>query len=393
MEGFSLVVVAAGRGERAGGDSPKQYRRLGGRMVWEWSALLAESLFAEGIVRQVVFVVPPGDEPLFGEKLSAFSCPFSVTAGGAERNDSVLNGLRCATGDFVLVHDGARPFAGKMLCRRVMEAVTEDRGIVPLLPVSDALKKEETAGCFQPFPREGLFLTQTPQGFPKDKLIRALCSHGEGAKDEGEAWIRAGHDLGVVAGDRSNTKITWPEDFVLGENRFQKTFRTGIGYDIHPLVPGRRFILGGVAFPGFPLGFRGHSDGDPLVHALCDAILGGSGLGDIGTLYPASDMKYKGISSLVLLEDVARRASSAGWCLEWADCVVIAQEPRLSSRLQDMVRAMEQALPPEWRNRIHLKAKSGEGEGAVGNCCSVICHAAATLSACGLRREELDERR
>jgi 2C-methyl-D-erythritol 2,4-cyclodiphosphate synthase len=104
-------------------------------------------------------------------------------------------------------------------------------------------------------------------------------------------------------------------------------------------------------------------------------------------------MKYKGISSLVLLEDVARRASSAGWCLEWADCVVIAQEPRLSSRLQDMVRAMEQALPPEWRNRIHLKAKSGEGEGAVGSCCSVVCHAAATLSACRLRREELDERR
>lgn len=393
MDGFSLVVVAAGRGERAGGDAPKQYRRLGGRMMWEWSALLADNLFAAGAAREVVFVVPAGDEPLFSEKLSAFSCPFSVTAGGAERKDSVLNGLRCAKGDFVLVHDGARPFASTGLCLRVMESVTEERGIVPLLPVSDALKKEETTGVFQPFPREGLFLTQTPQGFPTEKLVRALRSHGEGAKDEGEAWIRAGHDLGAVPGDRSNTKITWPEDFALGESRLRRTFRTGIGYDIHPLVPGRRFTLGGVVFPDFPLGFRGHSDGDPLVHALCDAILGGAGLGDIGTLYPATDLKYKDMSSLVLLEDTARRASSAGWSLEWADCVVIAQEPRLSSRLQDMVRTMEQVLPAEWRKRVHLKAKSGEGEGAVGNCSSVICHAAATLSACGLKQEELQERR
>jgi 2-C-methyl-D-erythritol 4-phosphate cytidylyltransferase/2-C-methyl-D-erythritol 2,4-cyclodiphosphate synthase len=386
MEDFSLVVVAAGRGERAGGEAPKQYRSLGGRMVWEWSALLAEKLFAAGAVREAVFVVPAGDEPLFSERLSEFSFPFSVTAGGAERHDSVLNGLGCANGEYVLVHDGARPFADSALCRRVMVSVTGERGIVPLLPVSDALKKEEE-GILRPFPREGLFLTQTPQGFPREKLEQALRSHGKGARDEGEAWIRAGYELGSVEGDRRNMKITWPEDFALAESRFQLSFRTGIGYDIHPLVPGRRFILGGVLFSDFPLGFRGHSDGDPLVHALCDAILGGSGLGDIGTLYPASDMKYKNIPSLLLLEDAARRASSAGWFLEWADCVVIAQEPRLSSRLQDMVKAMENALPSGWKNRLHLKAKSGEGEGAAGNCCSVICHVAATLS---IRELKLD---
>jgi 2-C-methyl-D-erythritol 4-phosphate cytidylyltransferase/2-C-methyl-D-erythritol 2,4-cyclodiphosphate synthase len=390
MEGFSLVVVAAGRGERAGGDSPKQYRGLGGRMMWEWSALLAEKLFASGAVREAVFVVPAGDESFFSGRLLGYAFPFSVTAGGAERNDSVLNGLRCAKGDYVLVHDGARPFADEALCRRVMASVTEKKGIVPLLPVSDALKKEEE-GILRPFPREGLFLTQTPQGFPREKLEQALRSHGKGARDEGEAWILAGYELGSVEGDRRNMKITWPGDFDLGESRFQKSFRTGIGYDIHPLVPGRRFILGGVLFPDFPLGFLGHSDGDPLVHALCDAILGGAGLGDIGTLYPASDMKYKGISSLVLLKDSARRASSEGWSLEWADCVVIAQEPRLSSRLQEMVKTMGNVLPSGWKNRVHLKAKSGEGEGAAGNCCSVICHAAATLSIRELKRDELQD--
>ncbi len=377
---FSLVIVAAGRGERAGGNGPKQYRMLGGRMLWEWSALLAEKLVAADFVRDVVFVVPPGDECLFTEKLSDYSFPFSVTAGGEQRKDSVVKGLRCAKGEYVLVHDGARPFADPELCVRVMASVTDNRGAVPLLPVSDALKREEKNGTFQPFPREGLFLTQTPQGFQKNKLEKALLSHGNGAKDEGEAWVLAGYDLAAVDGDRRNMKITWPEDFALGESRFQRSFRTGIGYDVHPLVPGRRFILGGVHFPDFPLGFRGHSDGDPLVHALCDAILGGVGLGDIGNLYPASDMKYKNISSLLLLEDAAGRVSSAGWSLEWADCIVIAQEPRLGSCLQDMIKAMEAVLPPCWKNRLHLKVKSGEREGAVGNCCSVICHAAATLS-------------
>jgi 2-C-methyl-D-erythritol 4-phosphate cytidylyltransferase/2-C-methyl-D-erythritol 2,4-cyclodiphosphate synthase len=360
-------------------------------MLWEWSARLAEKLFAGGVISDAVFVAPAGDEPLFSGKLSGYSFPFSVTSGGAERNDSVLNGLQCAKGEYVLVHDGARPFADEALCRRITASVTGRKGIVPLLPVTDALKKEE-AGTLRPFPREGLFLTQTPQGFPREKLEQVLRSHGKGARDEGEAWIRAGHELGSVEGDRRNMKITWPEDFDLGESRFRRTFRTGIGYDIHPLVPGRRFVLGGVFFPDFPLGFQGHSDGDPLVHAFCDAILGGAGLGDIGTLYPASDRKYKNIQSLLLLEDAARRVLSAGWSLEWADCVVIAQEPRLSSRLQEMVKTMGNALPSGWKNRVHLKAKSGEGEGAVGNCCSVVCHVVATLSIRELERDVLPEK-
>lgn len=380
MRTFSLVVAAAGRGERAGSGLPKQYRTLGGRMLWEWSAFLAEELFAGGDILEAVFVAPPGEEALFEEKLALFSCPHTTVAGGVQRNDSVLNGLRHAKGEYVLIHDGARPFASTDLCRHVMARVSADAGAAPLLPQSDALKKEDGAGGFYPVSRDGLFITQTPQGFHRELLIEALADHGTGAKDEGEAWVKAGRRLEAVRGEAGNVKITWPEDFVLAESRFQRTFRTGLGYDIHPLAPGRRFILGGVDFPDFPLGFIAHSDGDPLVHALCDAILGGAGLGDIGTIFPASDVKYKNISSLLLLQDVARRAAARGWTLEWADCVVIAQRPRLAERLESMAAAMDGVLPDSWRGRLNIKAKSGEGEGAPGRCESVICHAAATLS-------------
>lgn len=381
MAGFSLVVVAAGRGERAGGEIPKQYRLLGGRMLWEWSALLAEELFQAGDIAEAVFVAPPGDEAVFGEKLARLSCPCKLAPGGAERNESVINGLRMAKEEYVLVHDGARPFAGADLCRRVMAGVKDDTGVVPVLPLSDALKKEDGSGGVLPFPRDGLFSTQTPQGFHRLMLEEALEAWGEGAKDEGEAWFRSGRRLEAVRGGGENMKLTWPEDFALAEGRFQRTFRTGFGYDVHPLVPGRRFTLGGVSFPGFPLGFAAHSDGDPLVHALCDAILGGAGLGDIGTVFPASDMKYKDISSLLLLEDCARRTSDRGWTLEWADCVIIAERPRLAGSISAMASAMDAVLPGPWRGRLHVKAKSGEGEGSPGRCETVICQVAATLSA------------
>ena len=381
MKNFSLVVAAAGRGERAGGELPKQYRTLGGRMLWEWSALLAEGLFADGKISEAVFVTPPGDEELFKERLAPLSCPCRTTAGGAERNDSVLKGLLLARGEYALVHDGARPFATADLCSRVMARVTGEEGVVPLLPVQDALKKKDGSGRLSPSSRDGLYITQTPQGFHRDLLISALSDRGRGSRDEGEAWVNAGRPLESVRGEAGNVKITWPEDFRLAEARFQRTFRTGLGYDVHPLAPGRRFILGGIPFPDFPLGFIAHSDGDPLIHALCDGVLGAAGLGDIGTAYPASDEKYRDISSLFLLEDSARRTAALGWALEWADCVVIAQRPKLADKLEAMTSAMNAVLPLPWRGRLHIKAKSGEGEGAPGRCETVICHAAVTLSA------------
>ena len=380
MKSCSFLLVAAGRGSRAGGGLPKQFRLLGGRPLWEWSARTAEMLYRAGEIMEIILVVPPGREEEFKRAAEAFSCPFFITPGGAERADSVLKGVEAARGEAVLVHDAARPFLSAALCRRLLGALAPDRGVVPLLPAADALKRRGEDGHLEAFPREGLFLTQTPQAFWTLELKDCLERFGRGVKDEGEAWIASGRELRSAEGERKNMKITWEEDFTLAESLFSRTYRAGSGYDIHPLVPDRPFILGGVAFPDFPLGFKGYSDGDVLVHTLCDALLGGAGLGDIGMLFPAGEEKYRNISSLLLLEDVGKRVFLEGWTLEWFDGVICAQKPPLAAALPAMISAMEGVLPSRWKGRIHLKAKSGEGIGAVGECGAVVCSGIATLS-------------
>ncbi len=380
MKSCSFILVAAGKGSRAGGELPKQLRLLGGRPLWEWSARTAETLYRAGEIIETVLVVPPGTEEDFKRAAEIYGCPFSITSGGAERADSVLKGVLAARGESVLVHDAARPFLSVALCRRLLKALVPDVGVVPLLPAADAMKRREEGEKLGTFPREGLFLTQTPQAFPTLQLKEALEGFGRGVKDEGEAWVASGRELRSVEGERKNMKITWDEDFTLAESLFSRVYRVGSGYDIHPLVPDRPFLLGGVAFPDFPLGFKGYSDGDVLVHTLCDALLGAAGLGDIGMLFPAGVTKYRNISSLLLLEDVGKRVFSEGWTLEWFDGVICAQEPLLAAALPTMIATMEGVLPPQWRKKIHLKAKSGEGIGPVGECGAVVCTGSATLS-------------
>ncbi len=382
MKECSFVIVAAGRGERAGGSSgiPKQFRMLAGRPLWKWSALAAERLYSEKIVSETVFVVPENFVESARKDARGWKMPFFVVPGGKERQDSVLRGIGTASKEYVLVHDGARPFLSPALVGRLLDSLSPDCGVIPVLPVSDALKKIGKDGVPCPFPRDGLWLTQTPQAFPRMDLLSVLASHGGGAKDEGEAWVAAGRTLKHVQGERKNLKITWEEDFALAESYARRTFRTGIGYDIHPLVPGRMFILGGIEFPAFPLGFAGYSDGDVLVHAVCDALLGASGLGDIGMLYPAGDPAYHNISSLLLLADTADRVAGNGWELEWIDGVICAQEPKLAPSLPSMIAKMEEFFPESWKGRLHIKAKSGERVGTVGSCHAVVCHCSATLS-------------
>lgn len=378
MPRFSLVIAAAGRGTRAGGGIPKQFRPLGGVPLWKWSAAAAERLFSAGIIAEAVLVLPRERVEDASGETKSLACPFTVCAGGDERSDSVLRGASSASGEYVLVHDGARPFLSPSLCLRITGRAGPGMGVIPLLPVSDSLKTLGE-GSIRPFPREGLYITQTPQCFPRESLILALSRFGRGAGDEAEAWAAAGFQLLQVEGERRNMKITFEEDFPLAESMIRRRFRTGIGYDIHPLVPGRRFVLGGVRFPDFPLGFQGHSDGDVLVHAVCDAILGAAGMGDLGTLFPAEDEAWRDMDSTFFLKETSRMVIRGGWSIEWVDGVIIAQEPRLRAYLPGMTKILEEALSCG-AGKVHLKAKSGEGIGPVGSCSAVVCHAAATLS-------------
>jgi len=379
--GASFILVAAGRGTRLGGPIPKQYAEVAGLPLWQWSARLAESLAAESFVDELVLVLPPEDLEGVAGNLPGFRIPLVLARGGEERSASVMNGLMAAKGKVVLVHDAARPLASESLCRELLGKVHLTGGAIPVLPVSDALKRSTGEGI-ETLVGEGLLRVQTPQAFARDDLIDALKKFGRGARDESEAWNAAGRRLTFVAGESANIKVTFAEDLPLVEMLLPGSleWRTGHGYDIHPLVPGRPLILGGIRVPS-RLGLDGHSDADCLCHAAADAMLGGAGLPDIGRVFPAFDPLYKDAFSLSLLDKAVKMVRGEGWTIRWIDLTLVAQVPRLGDFLGQMEDSIGSVLgcAPGIR-RVNLKVKSGEGIGAVGEGRCMECHAVATLS-------------
>lgn len=380
--GVSFILVAAGRGTRFGGVQPKQYKTLAGRPLWRWPAETAGVLSSKGLVDELVLVVPQEDRQRFPGEISNLEVPVTLAAGGKERADSVMNGLMAARGRFVLVHDAARPLVSEGLCRKLIEEARKTGGAIPVLPVSDALKRIR-GETVQSVDREGLFRAQTPQAFEREPLMAAMARFGSGAADESEAWIAAGRPLSFVPGEGANFKVTFPEDLSLAEKILSGTaeWRSGHGYDVHPLVPGRPLVLGGIRIPS-PLGLEGHSDADCVCHAASDALLGGAGLPDIGSLFPASDPMYKGFFSLDLFREVSEMVKAEGWNVRWIDITIVAQVPRLGKLLGQMCASLEEALgrSPENLRRINIKVKSGEAVGPVGEGKCMECHAIATLS-------------
>ena len=224
--------------------------------------------------------------------------------------------------------------------------------------MNDALKKIDDNENISSIDREKIYLTQTPQSFLKNDLIKILAQYPN-VKDEAEAWLMAGRKLKHVQGERLNFKITWPEDLqmarALTENfsQSQKISRSGIGYDVHKLVPGRNLILGGVKIES-ELGLLGHSDADLLTHSIMDAILGAAGLPDIGNLFPASDEKFKNANSLKLLSEVLKLVNENGWTVNYVDAVIEAQVPRLNKYLSDIKKSLGKFFD------VNLKFKSAE---------------------------------
>ncbi len=366
MKNFSFVIVAGGKGSRLG--AKKQFMTLSGRGLWRWSADSAGSLYDFGM-REIVLVIPEGDS--ISPDWHNDNIPLRITHGGSERAISVLNGLNTATCDYVMVHDAARPFAAPEMFRRLMSVVSVEAGVVPVLPVSDALKRIDGAkiSCVE---REGLYITQTPQVFPRIMLIDAVKSCPN-AKDEAEAWEKAGHELRYVDGERLNFKVTVKEDMTIARALTEnKITRTGIGWDIHRLIPGRRLVLGGVEIAS-TLGLLGHSDADVLTHAVMDAILGAAGLPDIGNLFPASDESFRGADSVMLLREVMRRVNDEGWKVEFVDAVLTAQVPRLNGYREEIMSRLGEFFP------FNVKFKSAENLDDAGKGLCMTCRAVATL--------------
>jgi 2-C-methyl-D-erythritol 4-phosphate cytidylyltransferase/2-C-methyl-D-erythritol 2,4-cyclodiphosphate synthase len=275
---------------------------------------------------------------------------------------------------------------GPELILRVIETAREVGAAVPVLPVRETLKKlDDRGGIAGTVRREEFALAQTPQGFRPEILKRALQWARENAwegTDESEIVEKSGLPVGRVEGSEGNLKITTRADFetarrILEAESGAGGIRVGMGYDVHPLVPGRPLILAGVRVP-HPSGPAGHSDGDLICHAATDAILGAAGLPDIGQMFPDSDPALKGSDSLRLLSEAGRRARDAGFQVINLDLVLVAEEPRIVPHLEAMRSNLARALGC-LEPRIGIKGKRGEGLGFEGRREGMAAHAVALL--------------
>lgn len=378
----AAIVVAGGRGSRAGGTIPKQLIEIGGETMLRRSVRACD---AHAAVQELV-VVLPGELMAEGEALvGPTRVPCRVVAGGARRQDSVRAGFEAVSpsADIVIVHDAARPFVTPDVIDRVVAAAAGVGAAVPAVPVADTVKRAAMSGdrrtVLKTVPREELWLAQTPQGFTREVLARAVADGAEAAEATDEARLveLAGGVVAVVDGDRRNVKVTTAEDVMAA--RQAAGYRVGTGYDLHQLVPGRPMVLAGLDL-GAVAGPLGHSDGDVVCHALTDAILGAAGAGDIGQMFPNTDPQWKDAPGLDLLARALAAVRERGWTVVNADVTVILERPKLAPHVPDIRRRLADALGVGI-DAVSVKGKTNEGVDAVGRGEAIASHAVVLLGA------------
>lgn len=381
------LVVAAGKGERVGGDVPKQYRPVGGK------ALLAHAVDAMlrhpgidavqvviGLDQDASYRTAIGDRPL----------PPPVI-GGETRRESVRRGLdaiaAAGSAGRVLIHDAARPFLPAAVIDRLLAALDTHPGAIPALPMADTLARVdmslggETLGAV--VPREGLVRVQTPQAFHMSAILVAhqAWPADREATDDAQIARAAGFDVAIVAGDAALEKITFGDDVMTAEARIaaERITRTGMGFDVHAFKDGAELWLGGVRID-HPRGLAGHSDADVLLHAVTDALLGTIGEGDIGLHFPPSDPRWEGADSAQFVDHARGLIEALGGVIDHVDVTIICERPKIGP-YREAIRARVAALLRVPEGRISIKATTTERLGFTGRGEGIAAQAVATVRA------------
>lgn len=374
MTRIAQIIVAAGKGARIGGDTPKQYRLIGGTPVLQRTI---EASLKEPRITEIVAVVAEGD-PHISDLLAKYEGVRSVT-GGASRTASVKAGLAALADnppDFVLIHDGARPFVSKVVIAEIIQALATSPAVVPALPIPDALKSLDGAAV----DRDQLRRVQTPQGFQFAKIWAAYRNIDQAANfaDDIEVAKNSGLEVTFTKGDPNNFKVTYPEDFAKAEAMLATDtyIATGTGFDVHRFTSGDVMWLCGVPIEcGFTL--LGHSDADAGLHALTDAILGAMAHGDIGDHFPPSDPKWKGASSDKFLRYAIEILKERGGMLQHVDVTLICEKPKIKPH-RDAMREKIAELCDLPLTRVSVKATTTEKLGFTGRGEGLAAQASAT---------------
>jgi 2-C-methyl-D-erythritol 4-phosphate cytidylyltransferase/2-C-methyl-D-erythritol 2,4-cyclodiphosphate synthase len=381
----AAIIVAAGRGHRAGGEMPKQYRLIGGEPVIR-AALAAFAGHPQ--IDAVQPVIHTDDEAQFRAATAGLARLRAPVAGGASRQVSVHAGLEALRGtapDIVLIHDAARPFVSDALIAGAIAAASEHGAAVPAVAVADTVKKVDAQGTITAtIDRNELRIVQTPQAFSYNLIVNA---HGRAAAadrsdftDDAALAEWAGHRVKVFPGDSANVKLTTNEDFArAGALRMAATgdIRTGNGFDVHAFADGDHIMLGGVRI-AHTRGVTGHSDADVALHALVDAILGALAEGDIGQHFPPSDPQWKGAASEKFLAFACERVRARSGVIAHLDVTVVCEAPRVGPH-RDAMRARIAAIAGIGTDRVAIKATTSEKLGFTGRGEGIVAMATATV--------------
>lgn len=375
------IIAAAGMGSRMGLGYNKAYMPLGGKPVLlrTLNALMNSGLYAGAVI-----VIRPDERAQVMDMLADCKWRVILADGGNTRQESVRNGLRALPEDceYVAVHDAARPFVTQNILEATLSAAIKYGSGVACTLVTDTIKQVDDKGGVRTLNRDELRAVQTPQTFEKHLLVAAhewAYARGISATDDSALVEMKEGSVHLVATDDGalNIKLTTPADIKGAQRSETGIMRSGVGYDAHRLVEGRKLILCGVEVP-YERGLLGHSDADVATHALIDALLGAAGLGDIGRMFPDSDMRYKDISSIKLLRAAVERLTDAGMRINNCDITIVAQRPKLLPYIADMQLTLADAMSIDKRC-VNIKGKTTEGMGFEGAGEGMSAYCAATV--------------
>jgi 2-C-methyl-D-erythritol 4-phosphate cytidylyltransferase/2-C-methyl-D-erythritol 2,4-cyclodiphosphate synthase len=383
------IIVAAGRGARAGAGGPKQYRPLAGQTVL---ARTVRAFLNHPKIDAVRVIIHKDDDALYREAIDPVAAHQKLMPpvhGGKERQDSVRLGLMSLEANppsLVLIHDAARPFVDAATISRVIDATEMNGGAIAALPVFDTIKKStesEMPLISRTIARDSLWRAQTPQGFRYSAILAAhLSAAGETLTDDAAVAERAGLQVALVGGSPDNMKITQAEDFGMAEILLERgaamfEFRSGNGFDVHQFEAGDAVVICGVRIPHTKK-LKGHSDADVGMHALTDAILGAISKGDIGDHFPPSDPKWKGAQSRVFLEKARDLVAELGGFVTHCDITLICEAPKIGPHRNAMCAALADILEIDI-SRISVKATTTEQLGFTGRREGIAALATATI--------------
>ena len=376
MPRFAVLIVAAGKGERAGTSLPKQYEPLAGKPMLRRTV----EAFAGYPIQ---LVIGPGQEALASEALAGLALPAPVP-GGATRQESVRRGLEALAADapdFVLIHDAARPLVSQAVIGAVAAALEGGAdGALPMVAVADTLRRQDAEGHFTLVPRDDLYRAQTPQGFAFDKILAAHRAHAATEVTDDVALAElAGLRVVMTQGEERNIKVTRKEDFALAETLLGAgtDIRTATGYDVHKFTDGDHIWLCGLKVP-HSHGLEGHSDADVGLHALTDALLGCIGEGDIGMHFPPTDERWRGAASWQFLDHAASLVRAKGGVINHVDVTLICERPKVGPHRDAMKAKISEILGLDL-SRVSVKATTTEGLGFTGRREGIAAQAIATV--------------